>query len=312
MRRSSLALSAIMFLLVATNAFAGAEARMTGKILDAVTKEPIPNAVMNLDAVSGKTVHNQFKSRKDGNYTLTVLDGTLKYKFVITADGYAPFEEVVKMPIGEANHRDFELQKAGTAQPQQQQQVLQQQAVADPAVAAYNEGATLMNGGDVAGGIAKFEEAVAAKPDLTAGWMALAKANLRAKQYQKAVDAGKKALEADDTDTDMWNVLYQSYKELGDKANAAAAQKKLPANATQLFNEAARLINQGKDAEAETLLKQAVAADDKFAIGWYELGMVYARTSKNSEARAALGKYLELEPDGKDAGTAKEMMGYLK
>lgn len=313
MRRSSLALSALMFLFIATNAFAGAEARMTGKILDAETKQPIPNAVMNLSAVSGKTVKNTFKSRKDGQFTLTVLDGTLRYKFVITADGYAPYEEEIKMTIGEANHRDFELKKPGAGQPAAAEAQMQmQQAAADPAVVAYNEGATLINGGDVNGAIAKFEAAVAAKPDLAAGWMALAKANLRAKQYQKAVDAGKKALEFDAEDSDMWTILNQAYTALGDKANAEIARKKMPANPTQLFNEAARLINQGKDAEAETLLEQAVAADNTFAIGFYELGMVYARTGKNPQAREALEKYIALEPNGKDVATAKEMIGYLK
>jgi tetratricopeptide (TPR) repeat protein len=301
-----------MFLFVATNAFAGAEARMTGKILDAVTKEPIPNAVLNLDAVSGKTVKREFKGKKDGSFALTVLDGTLRYKFVVSADGYAPHEETIKMTIGEANHRDFELQKAGAASQTVQAEVQMQQAAADPAVTAYNEGAALINSGDVTGAIAKFETAVATKPDLTAGWMALAKANLRAKNHQKAIDAAKKALEFDDEDTDMWSILHQSYTALGDKANAEVAKKKLPANPTQLFNEAARLINAGKDAEAEPLLQQAVAADDKFAIGYYELGMVYARTGKSAEARKALEKYLELEPKGKDAATAKEMIGYLQ
>lgn len=311
MRRSSLALSALMFLFIATNAFAGAEARMTGKILDAVTKEPIPNAVLNLDAVSGKTVKRQFKGKKDGSFALTVLDGTLRYKFTITADGYAPYEETIKMTIGEANHRNFELTKAGAASQTVQAEV-QMQASADPAVTAYNEGAALINSGDVTGAIVKFEAAVAAKPDLTAGWMALAKANHRAKNHQKAVEAAKKALEFDDEDLDMWRILHQAYTALGDKANAEVAKKKLPANPTQLFNEAARLINDGKDADAQTLLEQAVAADDKFAIGYYELGMVYARTGKTAEARQALEKYLQLEPNGKDAATAKEMIGYLK
>ena len=305
--RRSLAISLISFLLVAANAFAIGEARMTGKILDAATKQPIPNAVMKIEAVSGKTVKSEVKSRKDGGFTVMMLDGTLRYKFTINAEGYAPYVEEIKMTIGDTNLRDFHLNKPTATQ----QQVQMQEAKADPAVTAYNEGATLMNSGDVTGAISKFETAVAAKPDLIAGWIALAKANVRAKNWQKAVDAAKKGVELDEEDTDFWVVLHQAYTALGDKANAAAAEKKLPANATTLFNQAARLINENKDGEAEAVLKQAISVDDKFAIAYYELGMVYARTGKPAEAKQALKKYLELEPSGKDAATAKEMIGYL-
>ncbi|MDQ3281983.1 MAG: tetratricopeptide repeat protein [Acidobacteriota bacterium] len=310
--RRSLALSLITFLLVAANAFAAGEGRMVGKILDAATKQPVADAVIKLDAIEGKTVHNEVKARKDGGYTVMVLDATIRYKFVITAPGYAPYEETIKIKLGETNNRDFELKKSDAAAPAAAGGVQMQAAKVDPAVAAFNEGAALINGGDVNGAIAKFNEAVAAKPDLTAGWMALAKANVRAKNYQKAVDAAKKALEVDPDDSDMWGVLQQAYTGLGDKANAAIAAKKAPANPASLFNEAARLINDGKDAEAAASLQRAVEVDAKFAQAWYELGMVYVRTSKNAEAREALSKYLELEPKGKDAATAKEMLNYLK
>src|SRR5206468_9945254 len=43
-------------------------------------------------------------------------------------------------------------------------------AKANPAVVAYNEGAALANDGKLPEAIAKIEEAVAAKPDLTAGY----------------------------------------------------------------------------------------------------------------------------------------------
>jgi Tfp pilus assembly protein PilF len=79
-----------------------------------------------------------------------------------------------------------------------------------------------------------------------------------------------------------------------------------------MFNEAARLINTGKDGEAEPLLKGAIAANDKFAQAYYELGMLYVRTQKNADAKTNLQKYLELEPTGKDAATAKEMLNYVK
>lgn len=308
--RRSLALSIISLLLVTGNAFAVGEARMAGKVLDHATKQPIADAVMKVVAIEGKTFSREMKSKKDGGYAIMVIDGTLRYKFTISAPGYSTYEETVKMTLGDTMKKDFELSKGGGTTTTTEVQL--QTAKADPAVEAYNAGATLMNAGDIPGAIAKFNEAVAAKPDLVAGWMALAKANARQKNHQKAIEAAKKALESDDEDTDMWAVLHASYTALGDKANAAAAQAKLPANANALFNQAARLINEGKDAEAETALKQAVAADAKFAQAYYELGMVYVRTDKRAEAREALSKYLELEPSGKDAPTAKEMLNYLK
>lgn len=310
MRRPlALSLSLVLSLFAAGNLFAGAEARMTGKIIDGSTRQPIPDAVIKLEAIEAKTVKQEHKVKKDGSYAIFLLDGTIRYKFTFSAPGYAPYEETIKLKLGEPNPRDIELFKAGVpvAAP-----VVENAPKADPSVLAFNEGAMLLNAGDNAGAIAKFEEAVAAKPDLTAGWMALAKANVRAKNHQKAIDAAKKALELDEEDTDMWQVLYASYLALGDKANAAVAEKKLPANASALFNQAARLINDGKDAEAAVALQQAVTIDPKFARAYYEQGMCYVRMDKKAEAREALGKYLELEPNGKDASTAKEMLSYLK
>jgi len=45
----------------------------------------------------------------------------------------------------------------------------------------------------------------------------------------------------------------------------------------------------------------AIAADDKFAPAYYELGMVYVRMGKNADAKTNLQKYLELEPSGKES-----------
>lgn len=303
--RKYFGITLIALMAIATNAFAVGEARMIGKVVDADTKEPIKDAVISYESTAKKKISNSVKVKADGTYVVFILDGTLPYRFTVSAPGYEPATASGKLDLGINNIRNFELFKAGSAAPAGE-------PAADPAVEAYNEGVELANTGDAAGARAKFEQAVGIKADLLAGWNALAKINLKLKDYNKAVEAAQKVLEVDSEDPAMWAVLFESYTQLGDKAKAAEAEKKLPANAGALFNQAAGLINQGKDAEAEAMLKQAVEMDETFAVAWYELGMVYVRTGRNAEAKAALTKYLEIDPKGKDAGTAKDMLAYLK
>lgn len=309
--RKALALSTLILVALASNVFGAEAARMTGKIIDAQTKQPIPDAVVKVEAVEGKTIKFDQKAKKDGTYALMVMTGTIRYKFTFTAPGYTPYEETLKLKLIEPNIKDVELTKAGAAAATTAT-IPAGEIKVDPAVAAYNDGAALANAGDAAGAAKKFEEALAAKPDLAAAWNALAKMSVRTKNYARAVEAANKVLEMDPDETAMYSVLADAYTGLGDKAKAAEARKKLPADASSLYNEAAKAINAGKDGEAEPLLKQVLAADDSYAAAHYELGMLYARASKNAEARAHLTKYLELEPSGKDAALAKEMLNYIK
>ena len=308
MRRSfSLTLVLLAF---AADAFAVGQARITGKITDAVTKKPIENAIVTVTATEGKTFKETFKVKpKDGTYAVFLLDGTLKYEFAWSAPGYTPYSDVMKLKLGEPNNRDISLSPAGA---RTVATVPAAEIKVDPAVAAFNEGATLANEGKDPEALAKFTEAVTVRPDLIAGWGALAKVNLRLKKYDAAIAAADKVLAIDNEETDMMAVLYEAYTAKGDKTKAAEYRKKLPANPSSLFNDAARAINAGKDGEAEPLLKQAVVADATFAQAYYELGMLYVRSGKNADARTNLEKYLELQPTGKDSATAKEMLKYVK
>jgi Flp pilus assembly protein TadD len=310
--RRNLALSLTLLLLASTSAFAGTEARVSGKIVDGATKQPIPNAELNIEAVEGKTVKVGSKGKKDGTYALFVLDGTIRYKMTYSAPGYDPYVETMKLTLGPSNTKNVELYKTGTVVREGAPGATAAAPKVDTTVVAYNEGAVLANAGDIPGAIAKFEEAVAGKPDLLAGWMALAKMYNRQKEYAKAVTAANKVLEIDDSDMSMISALRDAYVGLGDKANAAKYEAKLPKNANGLYNDAAKLINKGDDAGAEALLLQSIAADAAYAQSYYELGMIYVRNGKTAEAKSNLEKYLELDPKGRDASTAKEMLGYLK
>ena len=309
--RRTLALTMLVALGTAANLFAVGEARINGKVVDAATKAPIADAkiLMTSSKGAGRSFKQEYKVDKDGTYAIFVLDGTIKYDIVYSAPGHQSeaFNEV-KLKLGEPNKKDVELQPAGAATPAAGATAPK----ADPAVLAYNEGAKLANEGKVDEAIAKIEEAVTAKPELIAGHEALAGLYLRKKEYPKAIASANKALEYDTDNADMASILFDAYTATGDTAKAAEYKKKMPANPSVLFNDAAKLINSQKDNEAEPLLKQAIAADDKFAPAYYELGMIYVRAGKSAEAKTNLQKYIELAPTGRDVATAKEMLNYLK
>lgn len=305
--RKTVVLSLMLVLATAANMFAGAEARMTGKVLDGTTRKPIANAVVKWEATEGKTVKGEAKTKPDGSYAVFVLDGTIQYKFSFTVDGYAPYIEVMKLKTGGTTEKNVDLYQ-GSAGPGGAVMTTK----VDPNVELYNEGAKLNAEGDTAGALAKFEATVAAKPDFLAGWSAIAKVSLKMKNYPKAIDAAKKVLDVDDSDTDMWGVLFSAYTETGDKENAAAAQKKLPANAAMLFNDAVHALNARKYEDAQKLLEQVVALPDAPARAHYELGILYIGANRTADAKTQLSKYIELDPQGKDVASVKEMLKYLQ
>jgi tetratricopeptide (TPR) repeat protein len=307
--RKQLTLATIAFVAFATSAYAVGEARITGKVVDG-TGAPLEGVTIQIEAVSGKTVKQTAKTNKKGEYAAFLIDGTIQYKFTYSKDGFGSYTETMKLKlIPEKNERNITLTAGGTAPAPAGAEAAP--AKADPSVALYNEGVTLANEGKDAEAIAKFEEAIAARPDLAAGYNALVRVYGRQKNWAKVIERGTKALELTPDEAGVLTLMAEAYDKTGDKAKAAEFRKKAPANPVTLFNDAARLINGGKDGEAEPLLKQALSLDANFAPAHYELGMIYVRSGKNADAKTHLNKYLELEPKGKDAPVAKEMLSYV-
>ncbi len=302
--------AAFLFVLmaIAGNAFAGAEGRLVGKVIDAKTQQPIPNATIHVSATEAHKYEVDYKSEKDGTYKIFLVDATIRYKFTVSADGFPPYQETIKLKIGETMSKDFKLGGDAPATAS----VAAAPKAADPSTVAYNDGAKAYNDGKYAEAAAKFQEAVTAKPELIAAWEALARANVKLKAYPKAIEAANKALDLAPDESDMYPILAESYQATGDTAKAAEWKKKMPLDAAGAFNAAAQLINKNNDTEAEPLLKQSIAADEKFAPAYFELGMLYVRTGKMAEAKTNLETYLKLDPNGKNAATAKETLQYVK
>ena len=110
--KKTVAMSLLVIAAVAVNAFAGAEARLTGKVTDAVTKKPITNATVLMVSTGGRNFKQDFKVDKDGSYRALVIDGTLVYKITFSAPGYQSYEESMKLKIGDVTTKDVALAPA--------------------------------------------------------------------------------------------------------------------------------------------------------------------------------------------------------
>lgn len=306
--RKPLAVGAAIVLAAATNLWAVGEARLTGKVVDSNDK-PIEAAQILVESLGSRPFKQTYQTKKDGSFSIFLLDGTQQYRFTASKEGYAPSVETMKLKLNpERNEHVFKLVDPASAQTTETQVTF---AEADPATVIYNEGVKLANEGKTAEAIAKFEEALAAKPNLTAAVQALVQVSHRAGNWAKAIEYGERVLEISPDEPQIFMVLADSYEKIGNKAKAAEYAAKAPKNATSLFNNAAKLINAGQMEQAAPLLEQAIVVDPEFADAYYELGMLYAGMGKNPGAKKNLEKYLQLEPAGKNVATAREMLQYV-
>ena len=159
--------------------------------------------------------------------------------------------------------------------------------------------------------------------DLLFGY--LGDAYLGAKKYPEAIDAYNKAIALDPNKAGWHNNLAQAYAKSNQADKAVEEYDKAatlePANAaTYYFNEGAVLTNLGKTDLANAAFDKSIAADPNKADSYYQKGvnlMGKATTGKDGKYIPAPGtveafnKYLELQPDGKYAQNAKEMIAAL-
>lgn len=159
--------------------------------------------------------------------------------------------------------------------------------------------------------------------DLLFGY--LGDAYLGAKKYPEAIDAYNKAIALDANKAGWHNNLAQALAKSNQADKAVEEYDKAatlePANAaTYFFNEGAVLTNLGKADLANAAFDKSIAADPNKADSYYQKGvnlMGKATTGKDGKYIPAPGtveafnKYLELQPDGKYAQNAKDMIAAL-
>jgi Tfp pilus assembly protein PilF len=295
---------------------AGAQCRLLGTVTDS-SGAPVDGVTITVTTPSLGTFKQTLKTDAKGKYSIVLNDCTMPYHVAFEKDGFAKAGEDKKIPINDQGVVDMKLLKttevkaAPGAAP-----AAAAPSSTDQAVVAFNLGVDAMNQGDKATAEAKFQEAVKKNPDLPAGWQALTSLAYEKKDWAKTIEYGEKAVDLDPTLTNLYPMLADAARQSGDKKAAADWSAKYaeanPDSPEILYNKGIDAYNKGKMKDAEASLTKAVAAKPDFANAQFYLGMASFNLNHKDSAREHLQKYLELEPNGKEAGTVKEILPLLK
>jgi tetratricopeptide (TPR) repeat protein len=290
--------------------FAGAQARLRGRVVDS-TGTPIPTATILVTCEDMDSFEKAVEVRPDGAFSFVILDATRNYRFHVEAPGFISYEQPFKVPAGSTdNDFTFELKTTQEMMAVEQAKILDQ-----PGYKELDEGRELLEQGDTEGAIAKFEAAVAAVDDLVPAWTALAELKFRACDYEAALANAKRCIELDEESVKCLAVAANSCKELGDTESQekylSLYQELNPDDPATLFNQAAEFLNKMDDEHARPLLEGCLEADPGFEQCLFEYGMLLLRSGDMEGAKEYLGKYLEVAPDGPEAGTVQETLKYL-
>ena len=307
------ALGTFLGLCIAAALLAGAQARLAGHVQDAAGN-PLEGVSVIITTGNVKTLKITLKTDKKGAYATIIADATIPYHIRFEKEGYVPFEGDKKIAVGDVAGLDAKLTKVADAE-------AAARAAAPPsatelAAGSYNEGVDLMNAGNKAGAEAKFLEAAKKSPDLPAVWKALTYLSYDKKDWPKTIEYGLKATDLDPSLTDIYGMMADAAKATGDKKGAAEYLAKFaeahPDTPEMLYNKGVESYNQKKMKDAEDALSRAIAAKPDYALAHFWLGMASINLKKNAAAKEHFQKYLELEPKGSEADTAKEMLSVLK
>jgi tetratricopeptide (TPR) repeat protein len=194
---------------------------------------------------------------------------------------------------------------------------LQSQKGADVATLLFNEGAEALKVGDLDSAEKRFEEALAAQPELYQATEALMVVYARRNDWAKAAAQAEKTLARDPTNLRALRLRHDAYGRLGDQAKEkeafdALAKADPKALAGALLDSGIAKFNANDTAGAIADLVQVVAIEPDRALAHYYLGLCYTNSSKPAEAKTHLQRFLELAPDDPNAAGAREMLKYLK
>ena len=187
---------------------------------------------------------------------------------------------------------------------------------AEEAKRVYNEGVALDKAGDGEAAYEKFLQAAEMDPNMKLAQTAIMAVAFKTERYEDAAKAAEQIIRNSPGNAQALRVRYDSYVKLEDKESRLDALLGLAKVDPEfalgtLLNEAAAIFNAGDYKTSKPMFETILSVDESHAKVYYFLGLIAVNDGENAVAKQHLARFVELDPEDPDAGTAKEMMGYL-
>jgi TolA-binding protein len=289
--------------LSAPSVLLAAQARVTLVVNDE-SGTPVPGAIVTVTTPNMSSFSKTVTTDAKGRIEIVLIDASWNYNFRAEKKDLSPTLVSLKLPGGGNQNLTMTLHPP-VAPPQAPVPRV------DPGVTAYNEGVGLLQSGKNVEARKKFEEAVAARPELASAWRALAQIAYEKKDYAGALSSGRKALAKDPKQTDLYGILADAAQQTKDPAAAEYKKKYLELNADNpdvLYNSGVEAFNTGDYRLAAQNFARAVQIKRNMAAAYFWLAMSEYNLKKYAEARATFQRYLDMAPKGDQAANAREML----
>ena len=325
-RINALVVLAALAVLVSAHPAVAQTGRMQGTVTNAQGM-PVEGATVAITQVNGSSKY-EAKTKADGSYIQIGLIGGVTYLITVTKDDLKATRQV---PVrgDRANIADFTLAAGSTDGVPKEAPSLGAQLQQ-----MFAEGLDLSRAGKHDDAIAKFASVAQANAACSDCYYNIGYSYQQKKEYDKAEEAYKKAIEIKPNYADAYTGLANIYtaqrkfdlaadasaKALEFSGAAPAGAPGAPvlvgaggggASAEALFNQGVTLWNGGKIADAKKQFEAAIAVDPKHAESHYQLAMALINEGNLKGAAVEFDTYLKLSPTGPNAAQAKAISAQL-
>ena len=315
MNQKRILAAGLIAILVAVSgiALAGAQGRIVGKVTDG-KGAPLEGVTITVTTPALGSFKVVLTTDKDGKWGTILNDSTMRYDYYFEKKGYLPVSRPgFKVPIATTAVLDVELLTQDQAV---QKGVVKEVEVADPYTTAFNGAVEKFQAGDLDAALEGAKKAIELGPEKSGAYDMATKVAVARKDWDLVIQWGEKALTLEADNASLFGPLMEAYKAKGNKEKATEYEKKFisanPDKPEILYNQAVDLYNKGKFKDAEPILRKILEGAPEYANAHFLLGMACVNLNKIPDMKKHLGEYLRIEPDGKEAATAKEMIEAFK